>query len=438
MAADSPAIPADASPPATGSRAIAWAAVAVAAIWLLAATSPPRSYGDTLFSRLATVYALVHDGTFTIEVAGEPATNPFAARTVDKVRIGGRTISSKPPVLPLFMTAEYMALRALTGWSLEDPEDLARITRVMTYTFCGLPFLVLVWALTRSVQIVAPGNAAAAFLGFAAIAGTQAAAFATVLNNHVPAASAVMLCFLIAIRLVADPSSASPPVFIAFGLAAGFAATVDTPTALFPALLGLVLAPRHLKPLLGWAIPAALVLVAMQSVALYLSAGNALPVQLRSDVYLFENSEWRNPLGVDAINDPRALYLFHITVGRVGIFSLFPVTLLAIPGLILWWRRPDPTVAIPMCAAPGTLVIAAYYVMTTNNYGGSAFGFRWFIVLGPVFLLLAAPAVARFRTALWLVALVLLGVSMVSTYECARRPWQANQEWTVRIFGSSV
>jgi len=57
-------------------------------------------------------------------------------------------------------------------------------------------------------------------------------------------------------------------------------------------------------------------------------------------------------------------------------------------------------------------------------------------VLGPVFLILSTPFVARFSKPWhWILPVLLLAVSAYSTYTCARDPWQTNQEWTVRLFG---
>lgn len=418
---------------------LAWVMAILAASWVVAATIPARSYGDTLFSRLATVYALTHERTFEIAVPGEASTNPFGERTVDKVQMRGRTISSKPPVLPLLMAAEYAGLRFTVGWSLDVPGDLSRITRVMTLSFVGIPFVVLVWMLTRSIQWLGLETVPAAFLSLAAIFGTQAGAYATVFNNHVPAAAAVMVSFYLAIRLLFATSTARPLMFVGFGIATGLAATLDVPVVIFPALLGLALATRYLKSLLVWALLPAVFFIAVQSVALLAGTGSLLPVQMHPETYLFENSHWRNPLGVDALNDPLGMYLFHVTWGRVGIFSLFPITLLAIPGVLRELQRRSASASIAICGAVGAVILIAYYVISTNNYGGSAFGFRWLIVLGPVSLLLGAPALRNFRGDWrWLVLVALLAVSSVSTVQCYQRPWDANREWTTRVFGPSI
>ena len=84
-------------------------------------------------------------------------------------------------------------------------------------------------------------------------------------------------------------------------------------------------------------------------------------------------------------------------------------------------------------------MLTAYYCLTTNNYGGESYGFRWYIPAMPVLLLMAAPLLdgtrSRWR---WGFVLATILVSVYSAFECARTDWQSGQEWTCRILGPSV
>ena len=54
-----------------------------------------------------------------------------------------------------------------------------------------------------------------------------------------------------------------------------------------------------------------------------------------TDEYLFEGSLWKTPLDLDALNDqpePYWVYLFHLTLGHHGIFSLTPIFLFSALG----------------------------------------------------------------------------------------------------------
>ncbi len=427
----------DAARPRAG-LAVGLGVVLLAAAWVLLGTQAERSYGDTLFSRFATIYSLSEYGRWPIKDPELPELkNPFEPKTIDKVEVDGRILSSKPPLLPLLMMSELLVLQPVTGWLLENPDEPQTAAWLMSVTWSGLPFVLMtlcVWLCARQAM---PGRAIAPAMLALAMAGTHAAAYATVFNNHVIAAACVAACFWLAQRLHQRPAKAD---FMLFGLCAGIGAATDVPTAIFPACLGLWLAPTRLRGLLLFAVPAAALPLAIQAIALMAATGNPLPVQTHGDWYLYESSYWRNPGGVDALADPKGLYLFHITFGRVGVFSLFPVTLLGIVGVWSAWRSGDARAkAIAAVGVVASGVLLVYYAMTTNNYGGVAFGFRWSIVIAPVMLILAAPAVARMRRGWqWGLAALLLAVSVYSVAECVRHPWEANTEWTTRVYGKSL
>lgn len=412
----------------------------LSAAWVLAGTEPAHSRGDTMNSRLATVYALTEYGSFTLTPPEGAAGNPFADATIDKVKANGRLLSSKPPVLPLLMTGEYVLLRAALGWDLNDPEATARLRRVMTVTFAGVPYVAGLWLFWCALTHLVAAPAARVFLTGALAFGTQFGAYAAVFNNHVPGAFCVIAAVYCALRIVDRPSKGQRVWFALFGVASGFTATIDVPMAIFPFLFGLVLFWRSPRQTLAWAAPAALVPLAVQTVVYLATTGSPLPVQLHPEWYLYEGSYWRNPRGVDALNEPFGTYLFHMTLGRVGLFSLFPVTVLGVIGAVRAWAdKGDCVRLIERAGAAGFLVLTLYYATSTNNYGGEAYGFRWYIGAAPVLLLMGAPIVARVRRAWhWALLAVLAAVSIWSFWDCAQNPWRANTEWTTAVFGPSL
>ena len=105
------------------------ALIAVAAILVLVRGAlSARAPTETARSRLATVVALAHYGTWHIDrpEGGPPIS--FEERTIDKVKVGDRLISSKPPMLSLAMTAEYLLIKAFFGWRLDNEEEAGRIS----------------------------------------------------------------------------------------------------------------------------------------------------------------------------------------------------------------------------------------------------------------------------------------------------------------------
>lgn len=416
------------------------AIVVASGIWVLLGTNPADSRGDTMNSRLATVYSLTEYGTFALEPPPGGPPNPFADRTIDEVKVEGRLLSSKPPVLPLLMTGEYVALRGVFGWNLSDPAETDALRRVMTITLVGAPYVGMVWLFWLALTLLIARGPARLFLTSAVAFGTQSGSYAVVFNNHVPAAFCVVGATYLMLRILTRPASPRWWDFVWFGLLAGLTATIDVPAAVFPFLSGLVLLWKFPRFALVYAAPVALIPVAVQTAVYGVTTGSLLPVQLHPDWYLYENSYWRNPRGVDALNDPLGTYLFHMTFGRVGLFLLYPVTLLGLFGAVRGWNHSSDTVrTLVRTGIAGFVVLTAYYAVSTNNYGGEAYGFRWYIPAAPVLLLMGAPVVEGARRVWhWLLLAILVGVSFVSFVQGARHPWQADREWTTRLFGPSL
>ncbi len=406
-----------------------------------AAFRPGLFVGDTVASRLATVYALVHDGTWRIDRPASLPPNPFEARCVDKVMVNGRLVSSKPPLLPLLMTAEYVLLHKLAGLDLGRKEDLRPILNFMVLTLCQATFVIgmAFFAATVSLFVRSPLRAAipVALLAFA----SPLPGYAQQLNNHTPAAAALMAALYFALALGTGKRAPAAWRFAAFGCCAALVFTMDLPVAIFAALAGIWLVWLFPRQAVLWGAAGAALPLMAHFGGLLFATGDLRPVQMRGATYLFESSYWRNPLGIDALNEPRLVYLFHITFGRFGLFLLFPALLAAVWGTGEILRRGPSRLRIPAAlAACAFLVLTAYYVKSTNNYGGASYGFRWYIGSVPVLLLLGVPLFDRLRSPAGWTALACAGaVSAYSAWECLQTPWGTGNEWTCRLlFGPAV
>jgi hypothetical protein len=416
-----------------------WIAVVliVAALVYGAVYSQAGFLGDTANSRLATVYSLVHHGTWTIDGRDAPP-NPFAAGTVDKCALNGKVLSTKPPMLPLLMTGEYVVLRALFGWQLDAPDALKKIVWVMNFTLVALPFVLILLLFYRMTGWLpmAPWTRLTALIALAC--GTQLPGYANLLNNHIPAAATLMVMTYLAFGMCTGQLSARWWRFLLFGLAGGLTFTFDMPVTIYVALAGLYLFYRFPMGAATWGAAGILLPLVVHFAVMIAHTGSPLPVQMRYDLYLYEGSYWRNPLGIDALNEPKGTYLFHMTFGRFGSFLLFPVLTLGLAGAAMALLRREVLhrgwiLGGAICFA----LLTAYYVEGTDNYGGAAYGFRWHIASMPLLLLMAAPLWQGLRRPWhWAVLVVLLAVSIYSAWECAQAPWGVNHEWTARlIFG---
>jgi len=395
--------------------------------------------GDTAFSRLATVYSLVHDGTWYIDYgkSGEP--NPFEPLTIDKCSLDGRLLSTKPPLLPLAMTAEYAVLHWALGWSLDVRAELKLTLQVMIVTLVILPYIVGVFFFARLLDMLI-ANPWRRLLPLAALAfGTQLPGFATELNNHTPAIALLTAALYLCVGLCTGALSPSRWRFFAFGLAGGLVFALDMPLTIFIAVAGIALAVKFPRQAIPWAgLGVALPLAVHFGTMLYVT-GSPIPVQMRKELYLYQNSAWRNPGGIDALNEPKGIYFFHMTFGRFGIFLLYPILLFG-PAGFLWgiWKGDRKWRAYHAAALFCIALLFAYYVFRTNNYGGGSYGFRWGMGMMPVFLLLGAPLFDRVRTArAWCLVALLMALSCFSAWECYQAPWGACHEWPSRwIFGT--
>lgn len=403
--------------------------------------------GDHAVSRLATVYSLTQYGTWFIDNPDGTTPNPFEPNTIDKVMVrgiiadgvvrDGRIISSKPPLLPLLMTGEYWILHQFTGWQLDDEDQRRNVLFVMTLSFVGGSYLLILLMFRKALAFAEVSGWVRIYLLVALAFGTQLWGFSGKLSNHIPAAAMLMLALYFAVGLAGGFLTPKPWRFALFGLTGALAAAFDLPMAVFVAAAGAAMLIQFPRQTLLWVSAGAAIPLAIHFAVMVYVTGSPLPVQMRKETYLFESSYWRHPMGIDALDEPKGTYLFHILLGRAGVFSLYPVLFLGVIAAVRSvlsresrWRRPQ------LLGLVCFTVLTAYYTLSTNNYGGESYGFRWFIGAMPILLLMAAPLVTTCRRPWQMITLALmLVVSLYSGWECAQTDWESGQEWTSRIFG---
>ncbi len=412
--------------------------VYIAVVFVLLGTYA-RSFGDTANSRLATVWGLTKHGTWFIDRPLDERPNPFEQRTIDKVMVDGRLLSSKPPMLPLLMTAEYIGLNKLVGWDLDDEKDTNQIIRIMSMTLIGGAYLCAVVFSLKILRWFVTDPLTRVILLFALGFCTQLWGYGTNINNHVPAAGMLVVALYFALGLLSGRLPPAPWRFFIFGLTAGLVPTLDLPAVVFVFLAGLYLLARFPRQTLLWAGLGVAIPLGVHFAIMIAVTGGPLPVQVRKELYLYESSYWRHPRGIDALNEPKWTYLFHMTFGRCGLFSLYPVLLVGLAAALrALAKRNVPHRTAVLTGALGFLVLTAYYAVKTNNYGGEAYGFRWYIVAMPVLILMGAPLLPTVRARWkWVFIAILIRISFYSAWECTRSPWGANHEWTCRFLGRS-
>ncbi len=377
------------------------------ALALYAAGTHPRvfSAGNDA-SRWAQVESIVDHGRTSIE------RSRFRG-TVDKVVVGGREYSNKPPLLGLAGAALYAPLRALTGWRIADPATGGRVIWTLTLLLVGLPAAAGVALLHRALERAAVGKGTRALLCLALAAGTLVASFAVTLNNHVPAA-----CFLLAATLAAFDGRAGKS-----GVLCGLAGALDLLPGfgLAPFLAGALAGERAGRPArlgrFAAGVGAGLGLVVAANLAAH---GSVLPAKMLPGAV--DLAALAGPSALGVVLPESAAYPLEILFGPHGLFAVSPVLLVGAWGLARATRRP--AFGAPAgwrWLAAGVVVQFVGHALVAGSYGGWSYGYRYLIPIQPL-LLLAAPAALGLRPARALFA-ALLPASLLFAALGAYHPW---------------
>ncbi|MFQ6131655.1 MAG: hypothetical protein ACE5R4_06435 [Armatimonadota bacterium] len=369
-------------------------------------------------SRWDTVWSLVERGTYVIDEA------PWAD-TIDKVKRGEHFYSSKPALLPTMVAGEYWLLKKLTPWNLKDNTE--PVVRIILLTVNALPLAVCIWLfasfLTRHVE----SQWWAAFWLVAAALGTYVTGYCVTFTNHTVGAFSALFGLYATVRIVYDGERRAR-FFILAGVFGAFTACNELPAGLYALALFVWLLACDRRRTLMWFLPAAALVAAAYLLTTYLSTGGFLPyyVYKNTELYLYEGSYWREPVGIDAAAEPKWLYTLHAIVGHHGIFSLSPIFVLSAVGVGLNLRKGKGRLrALNLLAVGMTVAILAVYVATTNNYGGVCRGLRWMFWLAPLWLFtgaLGADGYGKSRIVKAL-GLAFLFVSISSMAEALGSPW---------------
>ena len=353
---------------------------AATAIALGVTLRQPTLMGANDISRWCTVWSLLERGSYIIDDC------PWQTDTQDKVfrapkepsgSSGGQEpvkhfYSSKPALLPTLIAGILYPARSLTGVPLDrvvlqerapretqqpDPDAPGKVKGVLetpkdkvkwpVYIFYFKPILILLnvipfWAFLVLFARLLDDFAANDWVWFFSLAaaafGTYLLPFTQTLNNHTVAAYSVFFALYQFVRIW-DQRQLSAWRFAVAGFFAAFAAANELPALAFLASLAGLLLVRDFRRTVLYFIPAVLIPIAAFAAAQYAVFGEFKLAyeSFGTDEYLFEGSLWKTPLDLDALNDqpePYWVYLFHMTLGHHGIFSLTPIFLFSALGAI--------------------------------------------------------------------------------------------------------
>jgi len=431
--------------------------------WPTTRPEPSPFYGSNDRSRWATIHAMVDRNTFVVgnrenfhsnnkdEYRDEGIIFQNEYQSLDKVMnpATGEFYSSKPPLLTVLLAGEYWCLQKLFGWKIE--RDRWPVVCTILITVNVLPFAFFLIVFMRIVERFGQTDFGKLLVFVVAALATFLMTFSNTLNNHTPAA----YCVLFALAPQMLPGSNRRLAFAVSGFFAGFAAALELPAAAFTVALVLPLLYSRVDRTLAYFTPAMLLPIVALVACNYWAMGRWEPAysEFGGPWYNYEGSHWAKlkevkagtwHAGIDFATEPKWLYAFHLLFGHHGWFSLTPIWLLALVGIgqyarssradiarILQRRVPtDEPIFTPQVVGTMTAVISAavigFYIHKTNNYGGNTSGPRWLFWLIPLWLIALIPAADAIASRRWgkRIALVLLGLSVISVYYPVWNPWR--------------
>lgn len=357
-------------------------AVAAVALFLIFATHT-RHGGWNDASRLAMVEAIVEHGRLWVNGT------EMSRFTGDVALIDGRYYSDKPPALALLAVPIYAAETAL-GIRFRGNEARAYYwTTLLTIglsTVAGLVFLA--WFLRAIVPDPRWRAATIVAIGL----GSLNTAYSGTFSNHPPSATALLVAFLLLWRwrrfgggLACVAGSA---------VLMGFAALTDHGAAFYlPAFLAYLVwpgAPRVRAAAVLFIAITALAIIGYAAYAVALS-GSPLPLPLQPRLFDYPGSYFaaRAHLAGSAIPHESlasfARYVASCLFGYRGFFSITPLALFIVWGVARISVSPvHPHRVEARVALVPTIVLVTYYLLTSTDPGGNAYGVRWFCLFLPL------------------------------------------------------
>jgi hypothetical protein len=211
-----------------------------------------------------------------------------------------------------------------------------------------------------------------------------------VLNHHVPAAASVFASFYLLSRQLTEtsPSSLGARKDVVSIFASGFltvlAISFDVLSGVIAATLFVIALVRY-RPQFHFFVLGALIPLAATALLDYQIARTILPPYTVTDAYNYPGSAFPASIAGNGTPDDYAAYAFRMFLGGKGLFAYNPLLLLAFAGAVsVALNRQHPLRTEGTTTVLGFIALCIYLATNTGNYGGTAYGERWFIVSIPI------------------------------------------------------
>jgi hypothetical protein len=399
-------------------------------------------------SRFLTMESLVERGTFAL--------NEKHLHTTDKIKRGENFYSSKPPVLSVMGAGIYYILYHFFNLNFPNKTNYFFSPSLAVYLINLIlvdgAFVLLLFYFYKTLNLFNLERKYKTLLIFGLGLGTLYLPYSTTLNNHTIAGSFLFISFYYLLKIKSDKSNHQniKKYLLLSGFFVSLSAVIDLPTGLsfvflffvcfyyqaskrnenskfsFPSesryqRVNTLFFKFSKKYLIYYVLPILPIILIHLFFNLQIT-GDFLPAQFHREYGVYEGSYWNQPQGIDAVRHSTWLYSFNILLGSHGLFFYSPILLFSLYATYKIIREKNhkfqnETFLIWL----GFLIILLFYVIKFRGYGGTAYGFRWFIAITPLIYFLSIlhffqkPS-DKFINIFTLVLILSIGLSIVGLY----------------------
>ena len=402
-------------------------------LWVLFTQARVKTWNDK--SRLASVEALVHQGTWAIE------NTTLGNLTEDRIFWNGRFYSDKPPTLSFVASGVYAILHHGLRLSLNPQECVSAdgsyccfallcsqqspdwAYYIITVMLIGLPSALMLALFYKSMAFHGLSNLSALIFTGALGLGTLIVPYSLVFNNHIPTAACLMLSLYTLIRARENSPHQRVWLFIA-GLSVSLALTLEFNLGTFLVLWGGYVLWRYRSQAMWFFLGSLLPLMLMLALDRWI-LGDWLPPQMHPAGYNYPGSPLYATVGGTHGAANVFDYSFRMLLGDYGLFAFMPVMFWIVYAVVATlsdkdyrWRLEAFIVSL------ASLATVLYLLLFTDSFGGYAYSPRWFIAMTPVLFFFATrPVFYRSTARQWLFA-VLVALSIASAWRGISDPWR--------------
>ena len=333
-------------------------------------------------SRYATIESLVEKGTFIIDDSAFIDTN-------DKIYINNHFYSDKPPILSFLTSGIYLVLYYVFGISFKN--NLALVTYIITLLTSGLTTILMLFFFYKSLEFLKVEEKYQHILVLTLGLATLIFPYTLVFNNHIIVANLSFIIFYFIIKNKFEILKEYEYYLI--GLLAGLIFAIDLVTGgTFLVLFSLYFLINLFKKSiikLAYYIVGIIIPIFLYLYFNILIGGTILPFSLVPEFFDYPGSDFTkdNLTGVASHDSLSSLliYSFHVLFGYRGLFSYSPILLISFYFLIkLSANKKYLFFKEALLVLIGMSTVVLFYIFKSNNYGGYAYGMRWFVAFTPL------------------------------------------------------